>query len=334
MSIVHLKEITILTKRNGVRARSISCVRGVVKMDLEKIGKQKVLIVEDTTIFVKILRDIVNDICEVIWASDAKEALDVLETGTEIDLILMDVVLPDMNGYDLVRLIKNNVMTRDIPIIFITGLNGEQDEEYGLKVGAIDYITKPFSKSIVKARIKNHLELKRYRDVLRDLSMLDGLTGINNRRRFNEYMIMEWKRGARNKTDLTVLLIDIDHFKLYNDRYGHLQGDECLKAIANKAKEMLGRPGDFIARWGGEEFVCILPETDLDGGIAVAERFRKGIYDMNIPNEELDAGGRVTVSIGIAHMVPEKSVKWEALISKADEKLYMAKEAGRNRVSW
>jgi diguanylate cyclase (GGDEF)-like protein len=303
-------------------------------MKPEKAEKQKVLIVEDTTIFVKILQDIVKDICEVVSASSAKEALDLLESGVEIDLILMDVVLPDMNGYDLVRLIKNNGMTRDIPVIFITGLNGEQDEEYGLKVGAIDYITKPFSKSIVKARIKNHLELKRYRDVLRDLSMLDGLTGLNNRRRFNEYMMMEWKRASRSKSDITVLLIDIDHFKLYNDQYGHLQGDECLKKIAKKAKEVLNRPGDFVARWGGEEFVCILPETDAAGGVAVAQRFRKCIYDMNIPNKNTGSWGRVTVSIGVAHVVPDKNARWDSLIQKADEKLYEAKEAGRNMVSW
>lgn len=303
-------------------------------MQPEKNLKQNILIVEDTLIFVKILRDIVNDICEVSSAYSAKEALDFLESGTEIDLILMDVVLPDMNGYDLVRLIKNKETTKDIPIIFITSLDSEQDEEHGLRVGAIDYIRKPFKESIVKARIKNHLELKKYRDVLRDFSMLDGLTGLNNRRRFDEYMMKEWKRASRSKSDITALLIDIDHFKFYNDCYGHLQGDECLKKIASKAKEFLNQSGCFLARWGGEEFVCILSNTDLAEGVKVAEMFRKYIYEMNIPTKNTESFGRVTISIGVSHVVPDNNNTWDSIIQKADEKLYEAKEAGRNMVSW
>ncbi|HCX65396.1 MAG TPA: diguanylate cyclase response regulator [Eubacteriaceae bacterium] len=298
----------------------------------EQTQSQQVLVVEDTAIFLTIIKDILKGVCEVVPARNAREALDLLEAGTPVDLILMDVVLPDMNGYDLVKAIKSNEATKDISVIFITSLSGEQDEEYGLSIGAIDYITKPFSKSIVRARVKNHLELKRYRDVLKNMSMIDGLTELNNRRRFEEYVGREWNRCLRNQKPLAILLIDIDYFKKYNDYYGHLEGDEALKTVAKVIEDSLKRSGDFVARWGGEEFACVLAETDKEGAIVVAERLRQAVCDLQIDASAIEDAQYVTVSIGIAAKVPEKKDNWEALLKEADHKLYEAKDDGRNKV--
>ena len=149
--------------------------------------------------------------------------------------------------------------------IFITALVSEADEARGLKAGAIDYITKPITPTIVKMRIHNHLELKRHRDLLADMAAIDGLTGIPNRRRFDEVLHMEWHRAQRTGKQISLLMIDIDHFKRYNDHYGHLQGDDCLRAVARALAEPVHRGGDFVARYGGEEFVCVLAETDSGG---------------------------------------------------------------------
>ena len=217
-------------------------------------------------------------------------------------------------------------------MIFVTALVSEADEARGLKAGAIDYITKPISPTIVKMRIRNHLELKRHRDLLADMAAIDGLTGIPNRRRFDEVLHLEWHRAQRTGKPISLLMIDIDHFKRYNDSYGHLQGDDCLRAVARALAELVHRGGDFVARYGGEEFVCVLAETDAQGAQIVAERLLSVVTDLNIPHEASPVAPRVTVSVGYCTASSMSGHSWEQLIDCADRNLYRAKQAGRNRV--
>ncbi len=249
------------------------------------------------------------------------------------DLILLDVMMPDMNGYDVCRELKSHKQFRHIPIIFLTSMNNPESEAKGLELGAIDYIIKPFNPDIVEMRIKNHLELKRHRDILENLSSRDGLTGIANRRRFDEFFEQEWWRAKRKKTQLSLILMDIDHFKQYNDNYGHLAGDDCLKQIALTLDNQLKRPTDLVARYGGEEFVCILPDTDNKGALQIAKQFMKSISDLKIPHSYSNAADHVTISLGVATITPSNSsLSKEELIKVADKNLYEAKANGRNQV--
>jgi PleD family two-component response regulator len=220
------------------------------------IKKQSVLIVDDMVSNIEILSGVLGSEYDVLFATSGKDALDIAHDQTP-DLILLDVVMPDMDGYEVCAKLKADEKTRDIPVIFVTAMDQEEDESKGLNAGVIDYITKPVRSSIVKARVRNHLELKRYRDLLKELSTVDGLTGIPNRRRFDEVLESEWRRARRNQTPLSLLLMDIDFFKAYNDHYGHVAGDDCLRQLAKGLAEIVRRPADLVARYGGEEFVLL-----------------------------------------------------------------------------
>jgi diguanylate cyclase (GGDEF)-like protein len=294
--------------------------------------KQSILIVDDVPMNIKILGTALNDQYNIKVATSGKEALLVAVSKNPPDLILLDIMMPEMDGYEVCKKLKQAPETREIPIIFVTAMNKEKDEEYGLNLGAVDYITKPFSIPIVKARVRNHLELKKYRDLLKENSMLDGLTGIANRRRFNDTMLTEWNRAKRSGSTLSMVMADIDFFKNYNDTYGHLEGDECLRKVASTLKGQLKRPADLAARWGGEEFACILPETGHDEALAIAENLRRSIIDLAIPHEGSLIEKIVTISIGVTSASPSENEEFESLIKKADDALYRAKEKGRNRV--
>ncbi|MDF2878060.1 MAG: hypothetical protein K0S30_1156 [Clostridia bacterium] len=219
-------------------------------------NKQIVLIVDDAPTNLKVLGTALKDTYHLKLATNGEEALGLAISKNPPDIILLDIMMPDMDGYEVCKKLKEAPETRDIPVVFITAMNEEKDEELGLQLGAIDYITKPFSIPIVKARVKNHLELKQYRDMLKENSMIDGLTQIANRRRFDETLLVEWNRQKRHSEPLSMLMIDIDFFKNYNDTYGHLQGDECLRQIAQTIKKGLKRSTDLAARWGGGR-VCL-----------------------------------------------------------------------------
>ncbi|MFZ7120288.1 MAG: diguanylate cyclase [Eubacteriaceae bacterium] len=293
--------------------------------------RQTVLVVEDTMIFMRILTEMLMNTYKVVTASNGKEALKIAKVQTP-DIILLDIILPDMDGYKICKVLKSSVLTKDIPIIFITGMNSEKNEEYGLSLGAIDYITKPFSRPIVMARIRNHLKLKKYRDLLQENSMIDALTELSNRRKYDEMIKIEWNRCMRSKKPLSVIMIDIDDFKVYNDTYGHLMGDECLKDIALSLKQELNRTSDFVCRWGGEEFACLIPMSDSNESFLVAEKLRKSVENLMIPNELSSVKKIVTISLGIASKVPRANDDINELINKADEALYFAKRNGKNRV--
>lgn len=295
-------------------------------------NKQTILIVDDAPANIKVLGEALKFDYHIIVATNGEKALQIAASSKPPDLILMDIIMPGMDGYEACKKLKQEEQTRNIPVVFITAKDQEEDETHGLELGAVDYITKPFSLPIVKARVKTHLELKRHRDNLEHLSACDGLTGIPNRRRFEEMFDQEWKRSIRQSRALSLVMMDIDYFKLFNDHYGHLLGDDCLKLVAETLLVTIRRPGDFVARYGGEEFVCILPETDKEGAFTVAELFRKSIDHLKMKHEKSHISDHVTISLGVATTIPKAEKAMKFLIEEADKALYQAKEAGRNRV--
>lgn len=294
--------------------------------------KQKILIVDDSILNRKLLETALSKNYHVMLATCGEEALSIMDSSSMPDLILLDIILPKISGFEVCKKLLKNHKTKNIPIVFLTSLNSNEDIEYGLRLGAIDYITKPFSIPIVKAKIKNHLALKYYQDILEKHTTLDQLTNIANRRRFDEVFLIETGKARRYRRHLSLLLIDIDNFKQYNDSYGHLQGDRCLQDIAITLRDTLTRPGDFIARWGGEEFVCLLPDTDSSGACQVAQKLKKAIRLKRIPHESSPVLDVVTISIGVITSDPDDSDSLGNLMTLADHALYEAKNKGRNRI--
>jgi diguanylate cyclase (GGDEF)-like protein len=248
------------------------------------------------------------------------------------DLILLDIIMPGMNGFEVLSALKEMDDTRSIPVIIITGLDTVVDEEKGFRLGAVDYITKPFNKSLVKARVVTHLRIVEQVRIIEQFGLLDPLTNIPNRRSLNTQMALEWRRAIGEKTPVSFGMVDLDHFKMVNDTYGHQQGDTVLKSVAGILKSSMKRPSDFAARWGGEEFAVLLPETDSNGALKLAEDIRGNIEKALIPGIADTSTISVTASIGIASTVPTVESSMSALIERADQALYAAKKAGRNRV--
>ena len=291
-----------------------------------------VLIVDDAHLNVRILAQSLESLYRIKVANNGEEALKIA-LREQPDLILLDIMMPKMDGFEVCRKLKENTSTRKIPVIFVTTLNAEADEEQGLNLGAIDYITKPFVIPIVKARIRNHIHLKLQADLLESMSLLDALTLIPNRRRFDQALTTEWKRAIRDKTPISLIMIDIDHFKQFNDHYGHGAGDICLQRVAATLAKMIVRPSDLIARYGGEEFVVILPDTSQQAALKVAERLRESIEHLALPHTYSEAATVVTISVGVATQIEtQEYFSPKTLNDAADHALYRAKEGGRNRV--
>ena len=293
-------------------------------------GKNSVLIVDDESSNIMALTHILSPDYTVYAAKNGRNAIEAAEKYLP-DVILLDIIMPEMDGYDVMSALKSAEKTRDIPVIFITGLGNTDDEEKGLDMGAADYISKPFSPAIVKLRIRNQVKMLNQLRIIEQISMLDQLTSVPNRRGFDNRMDMEWVRAIRENTLISILIIDVDKFKVYNDTYGHQQGDAVLKAVAKTVTQSLGRPGDFAARWGGEEFVVLLPNTDANGALNIAERMRRDIGNAVIPCAD-GAETKVTISVGVKTQAPGQNSSRESFIAEADKALYKAKESGRNRV--
>ena len=292
--------------------------------------KPTILVVDDMTTTLLLLHDLLKDTYEVKIAKSGTKALEILESPNDIDLILLDIEMPDINGYEVCKILKNNEQTKNIPVIFVTARNSEEDEEYGLNLGAIDYITKPFNKAIVKLRIKNYLDLKIKNDMLEKLSMYDGLTNIRNRRFFDETFEKTFNEIKRDKKSLAVLMIDIDFFKPYNDNYGHGQGDETLRKVAKALEKNIKRPSDFVARYGGEEFVILLKNIDKTGLQTVANNLLNAVRELKITHEFSKIENYVTISIGASFYNSSSDITKLELLLKADETLYSVKNSGRN----
>jgi diguanylate cyclase (GGDEF)-like protein len=294
-----------------------------------KDGNYKILVIDDEKHNINVLNDILSPMYEVLIS---KGGLNGIKMAKEVvpDLILLDIIMPDMSGFEVIQTLKGFDITRRIPVIFITGLDNYKDEEKGLLLGAADYITKPFRDAIVKARVKTQLQVVEYIRALEHIGMVDALTDLPNRRGFDRQLQSEWGRAKREKTPISIMVIDIDKFKVFNDTYGHAQGDVVLQYVANAFKKNLKRPADYAARWGGEEFVIILPHTDMEGALVISEHLRAIIEDLKIPYN--DSFLNVTISVGVNCEVPPRYSYPAEFLSKADKALYAAKEAGRNRV--
>lgn len=266
----------------------------------------------------------------------AKNGVQALERAIERqpDLILLDVLMPEMDGLAVIRELKRHDATRHIPVIFITALNSPTDEEKGLELGAVDYISKPFHASIVRVRVRNHLKLVQQRRLLEQLAALDGLTGIPNRRRFDDALQREWSRCQRAGKPLSLIVADVDHFKKYNDTLGHAAGDEVLQEVASILRQCARRPGDLAARYGGEEFVLLLPETNTADAQILAEDLRSKIQTRALPHPASPIADSITLSIGGASVLPTVGPPDPQFFTSADAALYTAKNSGRNRVSW
>jgi len=298
----------------------------------ELIKAGSVLIVDDAPVNIRMLVSALKDSYRVRVANGGLKALAIAGSQDPPDIILLDVKMPEIDGYEICRRLKQNPETMQIPIIFVTAQGSSQDEAFGLNLGAVDYISKPFSIPVVKARVRTHLQLKRHRDKLESLAMIDGLTGIANRRSFDHTIEQEWRRAQRTDTPLSLIMIDIDEFKKYNDNYGHGAGDECLRLVAYTIESTMRRSGDFVGRYGGEEFVVLLPECDLEGALETAETIRLKIKDLDIPHAFSQAAGHITVSLGCKSMKYESGTPSTELTHKADQALYQAKKQGRDRV--
>lgn len=290
----------------------------------------RILIVDDMMENVLVLNNILKEQHEVLFALKGDKAIELAQTRAP-DLILLDAVMPDMDGYTVCTKLKHDPLTVDIPIIFITALTDVQDETRALDIGAVDFISKPVNPSIVQARVRTHLTLKRQTDLLRRLTLSDGLTGIGNRRCFDEQYQREWRRCQRNQRSLSLMLIDVDHFKLYNDHYGHQAGDEALQRFGNLLNQTIQRSSDLAARYGGEEFVVLLSETDTEHAFVVARKIHHALADMAMPHQVSPTAKTITVSIGLASLVPDGGLAPDSLLERADQALYRAKHSGRNR---
>lgn len=292
----------------------------------------RILIVDDVPDNIRVLSSMLaGDGIEISTATSGRRALKIAERYPP-DLVLLDIMMPEMDGYEVCRAMKSEPLLRGVPIIFITALADPESEIKGLELGAVDYITKPFNEAIVKLRVKAHLEIKLQREILDNLSRLDGLTGVPNRRAFDERLDVEWRRAARAGEALGLLMIDVDYFKSYNDANGHLAGDDCLSKIAMALYGAVSRAGDFVARFGGEEFAVLLPATNRLELRHVAEGMRLAVEKSAIPHDASPISSWVTVSVGGTSIQPTPESDPKSLLELADRQLYAAKQAGRNRI--
>jgi len=318
-----------------------------------------ILIVDDSEDQLVVLKSILNEkgYKSIHLVNSAEEAFDFLglkdkkNNKPNIDLILMDVIMPKTNGIEACSRIKRELSLKDTPIIMITANREETQLQSAFQAGAIDYITKPINITELLARVRSALRLKMETDSRKErereltemaeqldaankkltrMSYLDGLTGIPNRRYFEEFFAKEWKNAIRLNSFLSLIMFDIDCFKAYNDTYGHLNGDDCLKKIARTLENALKRPRDFLCRYGGEEFIAVLPDTDKKGVLYVAERFLKEINKLKITHKSSTVSKHITISVGIATINPDKKTKPTSFINGVDKALYEAKQSGRN----
>jgi diguanylate cyclase (GGDEF)-like protein len=290
-----------------------------------------VLIVDDEPSSIAVLNQILCKDYEVLFATGGREALEIANAQLP-DIILLDIAMSDLNGHEVCARLQADDRTKRIPIIFVTAMTHIEDEVKGLETGAIDYITKPIRPQVVQARVRNHLEIKKYRDFLENLSTTDPLTGINNRRQLDEALDREWKRAIREANPISFLLVDVDYFKSFNDHYGHPAGDNCLREIARGMSQCLLRPADLVARYGGDEFACVLPNTDIQGAFFVANRLKSKIDEMHLPQDFSPIDDHVTISIGGAFQCPLVNDQFSTIVQNADKNLYEAKQTGRNKI--
>ena len=328
----------------------------------KKIKVVNVLIVDDSSYNLYALEEILSSNgINILKASSGNEALNLM-LEKDIAIVLLDVQMPDMNGFEVAEIMRSYEKTRNIPIIFITGINKEEDYIFrGYECGAVDYIYKPIKNEILKSKVKVFINLHNQRQVITnqnfmlkdqidelnktkkkleeanerlwEMANLDGLTMIPNRRSFDIKLSEEFKRMKRDRKPLSLMMIDIDYFKKYNDHYGHIKGDDVLKDVANMLDKAVKRPGDFVARYGSEEFVVLLPDTILEGAKFLSIRIMQELQAMKIEHNKSEMSKYLTVSIGISVLgSDDRKTTPQQLVNKADIALYIAKNKGRNRI--
>ena len=294
--------------------------------------KPCILIIDDSHLELRATSRILSSMYNVKIASGGREGIKIA-LEEEIALILLDLNMPEMSGFEVLIELKDNELTKDIPVIIITSSESSNDEVRGLALGASDFIRKPLD-AIVTFRVSMCLQLVSQMKMIERFGLIDGLTGINNRRSFDQSIKTAWAHALRSKTNIGLMMIDVDKFKNFNDEYGHINGDLCLQVIADKMVKTLMRGNDSVYRWGGEEFAVILPETPIEGVLEVAERIRKNIECMPVKLGEVNA--YVTVSIGAGSIIPRFQIdqedEFENFKKSIDDALYLAKKSGRNRV--
>lgn len=313
-------------------------------------AESRLMIVDDDPGTVRLLIEILKGMGKVRFTTRGAEAVEMVRSFGP-DLILLDIEMPEVDGLHVCEQIKSDPAFEDVPILFVTSHGDVEVETRALTAGAIDFIAKPPHPPVVQARVRNYLALKHRTDQLRRLSTVDGLTGVANRRAFDDAFALEWRRACRTGDPLALLMFDVDYFKRYNDTYGHQAGDECLRGVAETIGAKAQRPGELAARYGGEEFAVLLPACTGEQAFALAEKIRANVAELGIPHATSDVAGHVTISIGMACLSSVcGSVHMEAggpgtcrfrdachlgpadLLKAADNALYEAKRSGRNRV--
>jgi diguanylate cyclase (GGDEF)-like protein len=294
-------------------------------------GKPKLLVVDDQPINIQVMYRCFAGDYQVFMATSGEQALAMCKSNPP-DLILLDVVMPGLDGFEVCKQLKADEATQHTPVIFVTSHTDPAQETHGLHLGAVDFIAKPVNPDVVRARVKTHLTLKFQSDLLRQLVFLDGLTGVFNRRYFDQQIATEWSRASRNQSPLSLILLDVDFFKRFNDHYGHQAGDDVLRLVSNALKTCLRRPADLVARYGGEEFGCILPETSYEDALLIANELERKVRELAIANASSSVDGVITVSVGLATRSGNADGDVGALIGLADSLLYQSKRTGRGRV--
>jgi len=300
--------------------------------DDQRPKQATILVIDDDRIALDLIMLTFNATATVLTALNSENGLEIA-VNEQPDLILLDTLILDVDGHEICSQLKSMPETENIPIIILSNSNQVEDELAALDKGAIDFVTKPVEAAILKARVANHLFQKRDRDQLKLMSSIDALTEVANRRRFDEYLHLEWRRAIRSKYPISLLMIDIDYFKSYNDTYGHQKGDKCLRAVASEIEQHLRRPSDMVARYGGEEFSVILPETPSYSASSLAKRIWSGVGNLNIEHTGSARVGHLTISIGAATTIPDENQSISQFIEISDKNLYKSKSEGRNRIT-
>jgi len=300
----------------------------ITKSVIEPDKSFTILAVSDNYAGLDILSSMLSPYYNVKMATSVTEALARLRLE-DINLIILDCEMQGKEWYEFMASIKSDEGTMLTPVILIGDSSQPEYEERGFALGAVDYINRPFRSSIIKVRVNNQRLISKQMKAIEELGFIDSLTNIHNRRGFDNRFHLEWLRALRDKTVISLAIADIDHFKEYNDNYGHIQGDVLLRNLARHLISMLKRPADFLARWGGEEFVIMLPNTELKGAVELSEEIRKSVLKMVIPNLPI-----ATISIGVASIVPSQTSSKDEFFIRADKALYQAKSSGRNKVCY
>lgn len=289
-----------------------------------------ILLIDDNPDSIRLLSGLVRDMATVIFATGGEAGLELARLRRP-DLILLDVEMPGITGYDVCRALKQDPVTRSASVIIVTSHQSSFHEVSAFEAGAVDFLSKPLVPAVVQARVQTHLTLKRQSDTLQRMALLDGLTGIFNRSHLNEQLELEWRRHLRHQFTLGFVLVDIDHFKAFNDHYGHQEGDRCLREVAQVLAASCRRPGEFVARYGGEEFAIVLPNIKPAELVGFGEWICQQVRDQRIEHKQSATSAVVTISVGLSCLVPSGASSQEQLLSRADQALYQAKNEGRNR---